>query len=209
MEAVAPYQLELGPDVAYVQRLTSSPTHGADAKATFAPGMLGRAYLWPWLGVTVRYTRAAHTLELSPGALQTGGTSPLSAANDLKVTTLQGALQPTWHLRPTLAVFASAGAGWGSVVVPSIRVMGSVLSSIRQRRGVLLEAPLGLGVSWWVLPRWVNVSLESTYAITFGSSGDAYATDVYVNEQGRNATVGPMPTFTGSAYHHFTVALTL
>jgi hypothetical protein len=30
-----------------------------------------------------------------------------------------------------------------------------------------------------------------------------------VDLSGRNATAGPMPSFLGSAYHHFAIALTI
>lgn len=208
MEAPPPYQLELGPDVAFVQRLSASSAAGASAKAALAPGMLGRAYLWPWLGLTVRYNRAEHTLVLEPGALQTGAAA-LEPAADLQVTTLQAALQPTVQIRPTLRLFASAGLGWGSVIAPAIRLPGATLSSIRQRRGVQVEVPLGVGLGWWVLPRWVNISYEASLAPAYSSSGDAYSTDIYVNQQGKNAFVGPLPRFTTSAYHHLSITLTL
>lgn len=203
-----PYQLELGPDVAYVQRLSASPTQGVSSRAALAPGLLGRAHLLPWLAVGFRYTRSFHTLELSPGALGTTA-SKLEAASTLQVTTLQGSLQPTWALTPTLRLYGSVGLGWGSVIAPAIRLTGATPSAIRQRRGVFVEAPVGLGLTWWVFPRWISLTYESNFAPAFRSSGDAYTPDAYVDPTGQNATAAPMPSFRGSAYHHFTIALTI
>ncbi|MCS6901339.1 MAG: hypothetical protein RMJ98_16900 [Myxococcales bacterium] len=203
-----PYQLELGPDVAYVQRLSASPTRGVSSRSALAPGLLGRATLLSWLTVGFRYNRSFHTIDLSSGALGTSAPK-LQAASDLQVTTLQGALQPTWQVRPSLRLYASLGMGWGSVMAPAIRLQGATPSTIRQRRGVFVEAPLGLGITWWILPRWLSVTYEASYATAFGSSGDAYTPDTYVNLAGQNATASPMPSFLGSGYHHFTVALTI
>ena len=203
-----PYQLELGPDVAYVQRLSASPTEGVSSRSALAPGLLGRATLVPWLAVGFRYNRSFHTIDLSSGALRTSA-PVLEAASDLQVTTLQGSLQPTWQARPTLRLYASLGLGWGSVIAPAIRLQGTTPSTIRQRRGVFVEVPLGLGVTWWALPRWLSVTYEASYAPASGSSGDAYTPDTYVSPSGQNATAGPMPSFLGSAYHHFAIALTI
>ena len=203
-----PYQLELGPDLAYVHRASASPARGVSSRAALAPGLLGRLALLPWASVSFRYTRSFHTLDLASGALGTSAPT-LQAASNLQVTTLQGALQPTWALHPRLRLFASLGLGWGSVVAPAIRLVGESPSTIRQRRGVFLEAPLGLGLTWWALPRWIALSYEASYAPAFRSSGDAYTPEAYVDRSGQNATAAAMPTFRGSAYHHFTVALTL
>lgn len=203
-----PYQLELGPTVAHVQRMSAAPTHGVRSTSALAPGLLGRLSLLPWLALSFRYTRSFHTIELSSGALGTD-VAPLQAASQLQVTTLQGALQPTWQVHPRLRLFGSLGLGWGSVIAPAIRIGELSPSTLRQRRGVFIEAPIGLGLSWWALPRWLSVSYEASFAPAFGSSGDAYTPDTYVNPQGLNAVASPMPTFRGSAYHHFTLALTL
>ncbi len=203
-----PYQLELGPNVAYVQRQSASPTQGVNSRSALAPGLLGRATLAPWLAVSFRYTRSFHTLDLGSGALGTSA-ARLEAASELQVTTLQGALQPTWAVTPRLRLYASAGLGWGSVIAPAIRLKGETSSTIRQRRGVFFEAPLGVGLTWWALPRWLTVTYEASYAPTFGSSGDAYTPDAYVDLTGQNATVRAMPSFRGSAYHHFAIALTI
>lgn len=203
-----PYQLELGPDVAYVQRLSASPTQGVGVRSALSPGLFSRAYLLPWFAVGFRYTQSYHILDLSPEGL--GTNSPkLEAASEFRVTTLQGSVQPTWVVRPTLRLYSSIGLGWGSVTTPSIRLTGPASSAIRQRRGVFVEVPVGLGVTWWVFPRWISLTYESIFAPAMFSSGDAYSPDSYISPSGQNAIATPMPTFRGNAYHHFAIALTI
>jgi opacity protein-like surface antigen len=204
----APYQFELGPSLALASRVASPASDNIRYNAAFAPGLLVRITLAPWLRVGGRYTRALHNTTLSAGALQTDSTS-LTPSDATHVTTLDGYLYPTWNATSALHVYGVIGLGWGSVLTPAVRVDTDTGPTLRLRQGVFLESPFGLGAAYDVLPGWLSVSFETLYAPAFSSSGDSFSTDTYLDRRGQLAPVGPYPTFSRTFYQYLTLSLTL
>jgi hypothetical protein len=206
------YQLELGPSLIYSARRTEKTGDGVSYDNTLAPGLLIRLSLAPWLRVSGHYERALHALNLPEGALglrDKGATVEPSEA--LHITTISGYLHPTLNLGERFHLLGSVGIGWSSVVAPRIQITqpSGTVTTLRLRTGVFLEVPVGASIVWDVIPGWVTLSYEAMYAPTFGSSGDAFSKDPYVNPQGAIDVVGPLPVVYGSFNQLLTVALAL
>jgi hypothetical protein len=192
-------RLELGGDVAFVSR----PFAGALAtsRVRYQPAVgWGLHLAWPateWLRIQAYFVDAHHDLVIPQGALATGAPGSISAA-----ATVEAAAVPTFvfgaKVAPTLAfgsrlrAWLSAGVGWGRFEFPSMVVTEprGQRYEIREREGVVVEFPLGIGASFDVIPRWLAVVYEASGAPITGQSGDAHEIFQALDPAGNPREVG-------------------
>lgn len=208
------YQLEVGPTVTLVSRRSSEPSSSITVSSAFAPGLHFRVALLPWLRVSGRYSRALHDVKLAPGALGTSAVSPSGGASvvevdPLHVTSIDGRVHPTYSPVPRLHLMASVGLGWSSALLPRVRENPPSGPSQRLRTGSFIDVPLGLGVVVDVVPRWVTISYEATYAPTLKTSGDLYTSEGWVKGDGQLGEAGAFTRFGASFGHAVALSLSL
>jgi hypothetical protein len=62
--------------------------------------------------------------------------------------------------------------------------------TIRERSGVFVEFPLGLGASFDIIERWLAIEYEATAAPSTGQSGSAYQVFKAIDADGNLKDVG-------------------
>jgi hypothetical protein len=110
-----------------------------------------------------------------------------------------------------LVGWLSAGAGWGRFEFPRMTATTSsgATYTLRERGASFVEVPLGLGVSWEVLPRWISIDVQATAAFVFGQRGDAFDDAQTVDDAGHVRNVGPMPIMDASLVQTIGLSLLL
>ncbi|MFW5741119.1 MAG: hypothetical protein ACOC1F_12210 [Myxococcota bacterium] len=158
----------------------------------------GRGYVWPWLNFAIYYVRASHAINLPRGAADIDYES-IDIGNVLAYS-LGARLEPTYQVSDEFRTWLSIGVGWGRMSLDEVTVQETNRSyTVRERSGVFVEVPIGIGASYEVIPRWLAIQAEADIAHLSKQSGKLYDTTPYVDSQGSRGTVGPMPTQTVSA----------
>lgn len=202
------YQLEIGPSFGFIKHVAANGNDPIDYRSTFSTtGLLVRATPAAWLKLSFRFHRSYHDVDVGPGSLGTHASS-LSVA-PMKVDALYGFVHPTWNPLDRLHVWGTFGISWGRIDMPAVQLEAADGPVIRARSGVFLEAPIGAGISFDVIPSWLTLSYDVMYGPAFSQSGDLFSTDIYVNRSGTSATAQGMPELSGSYYHLFALALAL
>jgi hypothetical protein len=102
-------------------------------------------------------------------------------------------LAPTLPISERLRIWLAVGVGWGRFNFDSMTVMqGAEEFTVRERKGVFVEFPLGLGISFDVIERWMAIGYEAVAAPVVGQSGDAYEPSQTVDANGIIQNVGPL-----------------
>ena len=174
----------------------------------FQLGFQGRGYVWPWLNFAVYHKRASHKLNLPHGA---AGMDYNSIDMGTVLTYSLGArLEPTYPVTDSFRTWLSIGVGWGRMSLEKVTVHEDTRSyTVRERAGVFVEVPIGIGASYEVIPRWLRVQAEANVAHLSKQSGKLFDTTPYVDDQGSLGTVDPMPTQTISTSMVLGVSLIL
>jgi len=99
-----------------------------------------------------------------------------------------------------LTGWLTAGAGWGRIEFQRMqaRTAGGAAYTLRERGGSFVEFPLGLGVSWEIVKRWLSIDLETTAAFVAGQHGEAFDPAQTVDSAGHLQNVGPLPVMDAS-----------
>lgn len=110
-----------------------------------------------------------------------------------------------------LSAWVTAGAGWGRL---EFRRMTATTASgatytVRERSGSFVELPLGLGVSFELVPRWISIELQSTAAFVIGQRGNAFEDLQAVDAAGHLRDVGPLPLMDASLLQTIGLSLLL
>jgi hypothetical protein len=193
-------RLEIGPDFALVIRPLADGLGESEISYEPAPAW-GVHINWPvvkWVHFRPYFVHAIHDIDVPQGALTTDSSTSISADavfGDVSVETFVfGAkLAPTLHFNDRVRAWVALGVGWGRFSYPDMTVTepGGVAFTVRDRSGVFVEFPLGLGISVDIIERWLLVGYEITAAPVTGQSGDAYGTFQAVNADGQLRDVGP------------------
>lgn len=197
--------IEVGADAAFVLRpfhngVVESPIRYESA---IAWGLHAHWNALPWLRLTPYFLDVHHGLDIPQGALATSSDNtidPTWALSDTTVTTYVFGLkvQPTLNFTPRLRAWITAGVGWGRFGFPEMTVItdpeepdnAETNFVIRQRKSVFVEFPLGLGISFDVIDRWLALELESTAAPMTGQSGNAHERFQAIGPDGTVRDVG-------------------
>lgn len=197
--------IEVGADAAFVMRpfnngVVASPIRYESA---IAWGLHAHWSALPWLRLTPYFLDVHHGLDIPQGALAvpTPATiDPSWTLSDSTVTTYVFGLkvQPTLEFTPRLRAWLTAGIGWGRFNFPEMTVSTDPGDPdnpdknfvVRPRKSVFVEFPLGLGISFDVIDRWLALELESTAAPMTGQSGNAHERFQAVGPDGNVRDVG-------------------
>lgn len=188
--------LEVGASFAFVLR----PFAG-DSEIGYNPGPgFGVHLQWPiveWLRLHPYFMHVFHSLDIPLGALSSGtplSISPDATISDESVATfvLGVKLAPTLQLTDRWRGWVTAGVGWGRFEFPAMTVTDTDGRSfeIRDRAATMVEFPLGVGMAFDVIERWMSIHYEFTAAPITGQSGDAYEIFQTVDADGQIRDVG-------------------
>ncbi|PIE06250.1 MAG: hypothetical protein CSA75_00500, partial [Sorangium cellulosum] len=155
-------------------------------------GVQARAFVKPWLNFAIYYLRASHTLALPPSAAGINDTD--SSIGDVLTYSLGARLEPSFPVTSNFRTWLSIGVGWGRLNLEKVLVTERERSyHVRDRSGVFVEVPIGLGASYQVLPNWLAIQIEADVAHLSKQSGNLYDPTPYVDSNGNRGFVGPMP----------------
>jgi hypothetical protein len=191
---------ELGVDFVWLARpfakgLVDSPVR---YKPYPALGFHLRWEIFRWLQFSPYFVWGEHPVHIPPGSLSTSSPNTVrrdAVIDSFKVSTFAfGAkVAPTWPIRKGWRLWLSAGVGYGRFGFHNMKVTeGNKSYDLPNRDGVFVELPVGLGISYDVLPRWLVISYEASGAAVVGQSGPAHTTDQAVDADGKVRDVGPV-----------------
>jgi hypothetical protein len=193
-------------DLAYLSRPLAQALAPSETYYPAAPGF-GVHLRWnvlSWLRFHPYFLRSVHDVNLPAGSLQSGTPTSILAAADYGPLTVEtfvfGAkLAPTLPLGERTRAWASVGVGWGRFQFrpQAISERGGEFE-LPRRNGVFAEVPVGLGIAYDIVPRWVALSYEVVYASAFGQSGAAHEVVQAVDADGATRDVGPLGAVEGS-----------
>ena len=168
----------------------------------------GRGYVWSWLNAAIYHRRAHHQIDIPRGAA--GMDYEHMDKDSVLAYSLGARFEPTYRIMDSVRVFAIVGIGWGKLNMGRIHVQESARSyMVRDRSGVFVEIPLGLGLAYEVIPRWLAIQAEVDVSPFWKQSGGVHGTSPYTDSDGILGSVGPMPMQTHSASFLFGVSLLL
>lgn len=189
--------LELGSDVAFVQRAASVDGNDRATDVRYRPGLgYGLHASWHlvrWLRFSGYFVDARHEVELPAGAL---GLTGVLTMDPVRAYSLGARLAPTLTLGERARAWLSLGIGWGRLEFDRMKVVESTASpfEVRERSQSFVEYPLGLGASFDVVPRWLSVEVGLSAAVVDdGDDGSALVDAQAIDAAGKRRNVGSLP----------------
>jgi hypothetical protein len=211
-------RLEIGASFAFVIRPFAQALAPTDIAYSPAPGF-GVHIHWPvfeWLRIHPYFIHAFHSLDIPQGALQASTSlsiSPEATISDESVATfvLGAKIAPTLPFSDRWRGWVTAGIGWGRLEFPTMTVTepDGVSYEIRDRSGVMVEFPLGIGIAFDVIERWMSVHYEATAAPITGQTGAAHEIFQAVDGDGEIRDVGAFGAIEASFVQTLGVSLIL
>ena len=169
--------IDVGADIALATRTVSKDASG-NAASIHYPSAIGVGFRGDWnlirhLAFGVYVVRVRHDANVSGAAL--GVPDATVDVDPIRTYALGVRVSPKWRPLPRLDAWLSAGIGWGvlSVSRATITPHSQAPFVVRERSDSFAEVPIGLGVSYEVLPRWLSVRFETTGAFVWGQEGTA------------------------------------
>lgn len=210
--------IEIGPDIALVNRFGSNDAEGQPTGIRLKPavglGVHARWEIFDYLRFSAFFVHAEHELALQTGALAQPG--PITAepreggAPTVRSLALGARLAPTLPLGDRARSWLSVGVGYDRFDFDRMRVSdpGGEFT-VRERGASYVEIPLGLGVSFDIIRRWLTIELETSGAFVLGRGGDATREGQAIDAQGRRRTIGALPQTRGSFVQTLGLSLVL
>ena len=181
--------IEVGADLLYLSRPTGGLVH---LDATVGYGAHLDWQLVRHLRFTFYLEGARHPVQLGKGALRLPGYVTSDAVN----TYMFGVrFSPSIAFSPRLRGWLTAGFGWGRFEFPRMNAQdpGQAVFTIPERSEYVAELPLGVGLSFDLIPRWLSLRAEFTAAPLFGQVGTAVITSQAIDAEGKKRTIGALP----------------
>jgi hypothetical protein len=102
---------------------------------------------------------------------------------------------PSLAFTPRLRGWLTAGFGWGRFENPRMttRDPGQAAFSLPERSDYVIEIPMGVGLSFDIIPRWLSLQAELTGAPIVGQEGTAVGPSQAIDAAGKKRTVGALP----------------
>ncbi len=211
-------RLEIGASFAFVLRPFAEALGPTDISYAPAPGFQVHLH-WPvfdWLRFNPYFLHAFQALEIPPGALTSGTANSIGAEatiSDASVATfvLGAKIAPTLNFSDRWRGWLTAGIGWGRFEFPTMTVTENDGTSyeIRERAAVVVEFPLGAGIAFDVIERWMSIHYEATAAPITGQSGAAHEVFQAVDADGEIRDVGGFGAIEASFVQTLGVSLIL
>ncbi len=199
--------LEIGPDLLYLARPTSSTVR---LGATLGYGAHLDWQLVTHLRFTFYLEGARHPVHMSHGALaQPQGT--LVTSDPVNSYMFGVRFSPSIAFTPRLRAWITAGFGWGRFEYPRMTAQdpGQAAFTLPERSAYAVEIPMGLGLSFDLIPRWLSLRAELTAAPLIGQVGTAIATAQAIDAAGKKRTIGPLPVLDASIVQSLGLSLLL
>jgi hypothetical protein len=203
--------LDIGGDFTIVARPATSDVKGRPSAARYQPATgFGIHIRWPIVNhfnLTAYFVDCHLPVVLPEGSLGLAGriTSP-----PVETFVFGARLSPsmTWG---RLTGWLTAGAGWGRFEFARMQVSapGGGTYVLRERGASFVEFPLGLGLSFELVPHWLALEIETTAAFVAGQHGDAFDNAQTVDSAGHLQTVGPLPVMDASIVQTIGLSLLL
>jgi hypothetical protein len=150
-----------------------------------------------------------HTLDLPAGPERSLGVAGRIPSVSMHGYTFGVRAAPTLPLGKRVRLWLSVGWDFGYLGYPELVVTGvtppncapammNCTPTIRGRTATMFEVPLGLGAAVEIIPRWLSLHLEVTGAFVPSQSGEALSPGQYIDVNGIQRSVGPMPKLDAS-----------
>jgi len=211
-------RLEIGGDILVVSRPFASALSAVGVRYGAAIGWGVHLHwdLFPWLRLHPYFVDAHHDVHIPHNALTTDAENSIPAGTTYSEITADsfafGAkLAPTLPLSDRARAWISAGVGWGRLNVPAMVITdpAGAQFDVRKRDGVFVEFPIGIGVSYDVIPQWLAIEYEASAAPITSQSGTAHETVQAVDADGATRDVGPLGAFEASFVQRLGLTLIL
>lgn len=204
--------VDLGIDVAFIARQASPIADDLPTPvrydAAVGYGFHGRLDLFRFLRFGAYFVSAVHTLELPPGSL--GMRSEGLELDSVWAYSFGARLMPTYRFSDRLRSWVSLGAGWGRLEFDRMYVKeAGGRFEVRERSASFVEIPLGLGVSYDILPRWLALEIEVTGAFVVGQQGSSVQPAQAIDTAGKVRSIGSFPRLDGSFMHTIGLSILL
>lgn len=193
--------LEIGGDVALVARPASTRSTG-DAtgiryRTAVGYGVHARWDIFRYLRFTSYFIDAQHTVLIPDGALGVSAPVTLDTADSFS---FGARLSPTLPLTERARVWLTSGVGWGRIELGRMTVQepGTEAFVVRERSMSFVEIPLGVGVAFEIIPRWLAVEVEVTGAFVLGQEGSALHDAQGIDATGKKRLIGSFPEIDAS-----------
>jgi hypothetical protein len=110
-----------------------------------------------------------------------------------------------------LVGWLTAGVGWGRLEFQRTTATSSSGApyQLRERGASFVEIPLGFGISWEVIPRWISIDIQATAAFVVGQRGEAFDEAQTVDAGGHLRDVAPFPVMDASLVQTIGLSLLL
>lgn len=211
-------RLEIGGAFAFVLRPFANavaPETGINYKPAPGWGVVLRWTIYDWIAIHPYFIDSHHRLDIPAGALATGASDSIAPdatiqTNSVTTFSFGAKLAPTWEIIPRLRVWAAVGIGWGRFEFPTMTLTeGDSSYVVEDREGVFVEFPMGLGISYDVIDRWLAVGYEATAAPITGQTGSAHEPFQAVDADGNTRDVGPLGAIEASIVQTLSVTVIL
>jgi len=165
---------------------------GASSKAGPVWGVSGRVDPYRWLGIRITVLRGNQPVTPSFGALEVPGAQ--IEQPDFEIIHWTFRLEPTWHVTPTLALWAGTGFGWARAIAPEPKV-GNLNWVTANRACVYVDTQLALGAQYELVRDWVTVALDLSASSLGYQHGTAHEPLQAFTPEGHMTHIGGYPNF--------------
>lgn len=203
--------LDVGGDFVLIARPATGDAQGRPSGVRYQPATgFGVHLRWPLL--THLHIEGYFTDCHMPVVIPDGALGPTDTITSPPVETYAfGARLSPRLVWGRLTAWVTAGAGWGRL---ELRRMTATTASgatytVRERSGSFVELPLGLGVSWEIVPRWISIDFQATAAFVVGQRGNAFEDFQAVDAAGHVRNIGPLPLMDASLLQTIGLSLLL
>lgn len=101
--------------------------------------------------------------------------------------------EPTWTFTDRLAVWIALGIGWGRTKADAESEW-----TVRERSGVFLEIPIGIGIGYELVPDWLRLSVSGNVGVLTLQSGSLFEPVQAIDASGMLTTAPALPEFATS-----------
>jgi hypothetical protein len=188
--------IEVGGDIVHIYRPASLDGESAPTGVRYVPaigyGVHGRFDVVKYLRFTGYVLVADHTVALPEGAL---GLDADLTMEPVSTFVLGARLAPTWPWSERGRTWLSVGVGWGRLEFGRMEIKEAAGAPFeaRERSSSFVEIPLGIGVSYEIIPRWLAIDFEVLGAFVLGQEGTSIKSAQAIDSFGRIRSVGGLP----------------
>jgi hypothetical protein len=220
-------QIEVGADALHVIRLVpSSDTTGIRYRPAFGYGLHARWEMFDFLQFSAYFIDAHHGITVPDNGLGTTlGTAGKVNLGALETYSFGARFQPLLHIKERFRAWLSFGVGWGRMDIGRMQVFNPGVDpkttkcdlskadapcfQVDPRSSPYVEFPMGLGVGFDIIPRWLAIEYEFHGVFMSNQDGTALNPVHPVGSNNLQVAVGAFPPFTHSLTNSLALSLHL